>query len=223
MTVANKVREIYLAAMEIPEPYCNLSDTEQEQARELLSRFEDLQTKHGSVPHADLLHPMLLSKCGRHDDALAVTERHHQDSPDWESAVAVANAARRAGDLDRAAAMFQSAAGYDATDVTCWLEIGDIRLAQGRCEEALNAYEVALDKEPEHQWALPSAFYCRDRLGHDGNWLQSLREVANQQGCTCGMQGCLTSLFGGYGSEDGIARARFLLSQIDGESASSGS
>ena len=70
-----------------------------------------------------------------------------------------------------------------------------------------------------HQWALPSAFYCRHRLGIEGNWVASLREVANQEGCTCGLEGCLTTLFGTYGSADGIARAQYLLGKIDSENA----
>ncbi len=76
-------------------------------------------------------------------------------------------------------------------------------------------YESALFKDATNQWALPSAFYCRHRLGIEGNWLASLREVANQEGCTCGLEGCLTSLLGGYGSGDGIARAEYLLSKGD--------
>lgn len=134
---------------------------------------------------------------------------------DWETAVAVANASRRAGDLERAVTMFAEGAGHDPQDVTCLLEIGDIRLDQDRWADALGAYEKTLAKDADHQWALPSAFYCRYRLGVPGQWLASLREVANQEGCTCGLEGCLTSIFGGYGSSQGIERATYLLGKID--------
>jgi tetratricopeptide (TPR) repeat protein len=219
MNLADAVREIYYAAMEIPEPFADLSEDEKEQASGLLIRFEELEAEHGLLPHSELLRPMLLSKNGRHDEALAVTEQHYRTTPNWESAVAVANAARRAGNLERAVAMFTKGAEHDSDDMTCWLEIGDIRLEQAQFADALEAYQKALAQDASHQWALPSAFYCRHLLGVEGNWLASLREVANQEGCTCGLEGCLTSLLGTYGSGDGIARAEYLLSKIDGPRA----
>jgi len=209
------VREIYQAAVEIPEPFSSLSETEKQSARRLMTRFEEAEAKYGALPHGELLRPMLLSKNGRYEEALSLTEQRYQHAPNWETAVAAANAARRAGDLERAAAMFAKGAEHDPDDVTCYLEIGDIRLEQDRCADALAAYEKALAVDAKHQWALPSAFYCRHRLGIEGNWLGSLREVAHQEGCTCGLEGCLTSLFGGYGSGDGIARAEYLLGKAE--------
>lgn len=209
------VRDIYQAAVEIPEPFSSLSEDDKHSARRLLTRFEEAEAKYGVLPHGAILRPMLLSKNGRYEEALALTEQRYRQAPNWETAVAVANAARRAGDLERAAAMFAQGAEHDPKDVTCFLEIGDIRLGQGRWADALSAYDRALAKDAEHPWALPSAFYCRHRLGMEGEWLASLREVANQEGCTCGLEGCLTSIFGGYGSQQGIARARYLLGRKD--------
>jgi tetratricopeptide (TPR) repeat protein len=210
------VRGIYQAAVEIPEPFSSLSEDQKQAAGRLLTRFEAAEAKFGALPHGELLRPMLLSKNGRYDEALTLTERRYRQAPSWETAVAVANAARRAGDVERAAAMFAKGAEHDPADVTCFLEIGDVRLEQGRWADALTAYEAALATDAEHQWALPSAFYCRHQLGIEGEWLASLREVANQQGCTCGLEGCLTSILGGYDSGQGIARAEYLLRKVDG-------
>lgn len=212
------VRDIYHAAVEIPEPYSSLSEDEKQSASGLLIRFEEAEAKYGVLPHGELLRPMLLSKNGRYKEALALTEQGYRQAPNWETAVAVANTARRAGDLERAAAMFAKGAEHDREDVTCLLEIGDIRLEQDRWGDALATYEKVLAKDAEHQWALPSAFYCRHRLGIEGEWLASLREVANQTGCTCGLEGCLTSIFGGYGSSQGVARAEYLLHKIENRS-----
>lgn len=44
-------------------------------------------------------------------------------------------------------------------------------------------------------------------------------KVAEQEGCTCGMEGCLTAVFGGYGASDAIARAEHLLGKIESEKA----
>jgi tetratricopeptide (TPR) repeat protein len=210
------VRDIYQAAVEIAEPYSSLSAADKRAAAKLLARFEEAEAKHGTLPHADILRPMLLSKNGRHDEAAAWTAERYRQDPSWQTAVAAANAARRGGDPDRAAALFAKAAEHDPDDVTCFLEIGDIRLEQDRWADALASYEKALAKDARHQWALPSAFYCRHRLKMKGKWLASLREVANQEGCTCGLEGCLTAMLGGYGSSQGIARAEYLLAKIDG-------
>src|SRR5262249_3449715 len=160
--------EIYQAAVEIPEPFSSLSDDEKQSASRLMTRFEEAEAKYGVLPHGELLRPMLLSKNGRYEEALALTEYRYRQAPNWERAVAAANAARRAGDLERATAMFAKGAEHDPDDVTCFLEIGDIRLEQDRCADALVAYEKALAKDAKHQWALPSAFYCRHRLGIEG-------------------------------------------------------
>ncbi len=211
------VREIYHAAVEIAEPYSSLTEEEQGHAGQLLTRFEEAEKEHGGLPHGEVLRPMLLSKNGRHDEAVAFTAQRYEQDPNWETAIAVANSARRAGDIERAVEMFTKGAEHDPDDVTCWLEVGDIRLEQESYDRALEAYGKALAKDQEHQWALPSAFFCKHQLGIEGNWLKSLREVANQEGCTCGLQGCLTSILGGYDSSDAIARAEYLLSKIDGE------
>ena len=215
MNPSEVVREIYRSAVQIPEPFTSLSEDEKQSACRLITRFEEAEATYGVLPHNEILRPMLLSKNGRYEEALALTEQRYRQIPNWETAVAVANAARRGGNMERAVEMFAKGAEHDPADVTCFLEIGDIRLAQDRWDDALAYYEKALTKDEKNQWALPSAFYCRHRLGIEGQWLASLREFANQEGCTCGLEGCLTTIFGGYASRRGIARAKHLLSKID--------
>src|SRR5688572_19904689 len=96
-------RELFHAAGTIPEPFSSLSEEQRQAARRLMARFEEAEATCSGLPHGDLLHAMLLSKNGRYDEALALTERRYRQAPGWETAVAVANAARRAGDLERAA------------------------------------------------------------------------------------------------------------------------
>lgn len=215
MTLKNEIREIYDAAMCIPEPFTSLTDDEKRVAKYLLDRLGELEAEHGELPLNELLRPMLLSKNGKHSEALSLSEEHYQREPSWTNAVALANAARRAGNIDYALHMFAQAAHHDPTDVSSWLEIGDIHLERSEFSDALKAYETALSKQAFNQWALPSVFYCRHHLGVEGNWLASLQEFANQEGCTCGLQDCLTELLGIYGSADGIARAEYLLAKLE--------
>jgi tetratricopeptide (TPR) repeat protein len=216
MKPADFAREIYDQAAEIGEPYSSLTVAERSAANDLWVRFNRLEAVHGTLPYSDRLRPMLLSKIGRYQEAVEATQARYQELPNWETAIAVANAARRAGDLELAVTMFLRATEHDPEDITCWLEVGDIRLEEERFAESLQAYERVLAVEGDHAWALPSAFFCRWRLQGQSNWLQSLQELANQEGCTCGMEGCLTQLFGGYGSADGIARAEYLLEKLGG-------
>lgn len=215
MTLNDEIREIYDAAMCIPEPYSSLTDDEKHVAKHLLERLNKLESEYGTTPLNGLLRPMLLSKNGRHAEAIEFTEQQYEQESSWMSAIALANAARRGGEIAYSIRMFAEAAIHDPEDVTCWLEIGDTHLEGNEYADALDAYEVALSKQPAHQWALPSAFYCRYQLGLEGNWLSSLHEFAHQQRCTCGLQGCLTELLGIYGTEDGIARAEYLLAKLD--------
>jgi tetratricopeptide (TPR) repeat protein len=157
MKLDDIAREIYQAAVEIPEPFSSLSEDDKQHAGRLMTRFEEAEAKYGVLPHREILRPML-SKNGRHDEAHALTEQRYQQDPSWEAAVAVANAARRAGDLERAVAMFAKGAEYDPDDVTCWLEVGDILLEQDRFADALDAYEKALAKDATHEWALTILF-----------------------------------------------------------------
>lgn len=214
MSLRTIVQNIYNEAIGISEPYDSLSDAEKQGALELLTRLEELEAKHGVLPLSEILRPMLLSKNGRYEEALALAEKQYNQAPSWERAVAAASAARRAGDLERAIVMFAHGVKLDPKDTSCLLEIGDIHLEQDRYAGALEAYEKVLVKDSEHQWALPSAFYCRHQLGIAGNWLASLKELANQEGCTCGQEGCLTAIFGGYGASAGKDRAEYLLSLI---------
>ena len=168
----------------------------------------------GMDPASKILLPMLLSKLGKFEEALDFTLDNFKEDKNWNTAIALACAYRRAGNLDKSVETFREASKYDEGDVTCWLEIGDIYLEGGKYSDALGAYQEALNRQPEQQWALPSAFFCKHKLELEGNWMKSLEEVANQEGCTCGLQGCLTEVFGGYGSEQGIARAEYLLEKL---------
>ena len=81
------VREIYQAAVEIPEPFASLSEDEKKSANKLMTRFEQAEARYGTLPHGELLRPMLLSKNGRYEEALALTEQSYQQAPNWETAV----------------------------------------------------------------------------------------------------------------------------------------
>lgn len=172
-------RDILLAAVQIPEPFSALSEDDKKSARELLPLFEHAESQYGVGPHSEVIRALLLSKNGRFEEALVLAEQRNREAPNWKTAVAVANAARRGGDLNRAAAMFAKGAEHDPQDLTCFLEIGDIRLRQARWADALSAYEAALAKEPSHQQACQPPGW-RDEPARRGR----ARAAASRGGCT---------------------------------------
>ena len=102
-------------------------------------------------------------------DLALAAERYTRD-PNWNTAVASANALRRAKRFDEALAMFQKATEHDPEDLTANLDIGDMLIDAERYAEALASYERTLAEDPEHPWALPSAQFCRFMTG-DADYL----------------------------------------------------
>ena len=206
---------VFYEALLLPE-FGDQQTCETERAEALLAcarhgeiLFQD-EGGHTFITNARIL---LSSKTGRHDDAIGLAAITHDNAQSWDSAIALANAYRRGDFLEPAADTFAQA-GLDPTDVTAWLDVGDIRMGQEKYDRGLTAYERALAIEPKHPWGQPSAFFCRHKLNQEGDWLGSLQELANQEGCTCGLADCLTQMFGGYSSDDAINRARELLAEL---------
>ena len=112
-----------------------------------------------------MMHAIMLRRAGRLDDALGVARAAHAASPDYRTSIAVGGALRAIRDLDGAAAAFEEASRFDPADVAALLDIGDIRLEQGRLDEALRAYGKALERDADDAWAVPSSLYVEHRLG----------------------------------------------------------
>jgi hypothetical protein len=85
----------------------------------------------------------------------------------------------------------------------------------GEWEKSLAAYEAALKRVPGHDWAYPSAVYCRYRLTGDRALLEELRYMANAAPDECGMAGIMKQMFGGYNFEDRRHRAEFLMREVE--------
>jgi tetratricopeptide (TPR) repeat protein len=125
----------------------------------LAQRFAD---SHPGRPELAMIVPGLLRKAGLFDDALAWVRRGGE--PTWHSAVAEGLILREAGRTAEADAAFELALRCDPDDVSARLEAGDMYARLQRWDEALRWYERALQADPQHSWALPSARWCRSKL-----------------------------------------------------------
>jgi tetratricopeptide (TPR) repeat protein len=119
-------------------------------------------------------------KAGMFEEGLALI--HDRGSkPNWYTAVAQGLLLREKGALDDAESCFQSACELDSNDMTAMLEAGDMFFDAEDWARALAWYERALIHDAHHEWAQPSAIYCRWLDSGDFNDLpQELIDMASQ-------------------------------------------
>jgi tetratricopeptide (TPR) repeat protein len=187
--------------------------------RELLkgavARIDLAEQVHGKNDTLTLVKCQMLSKAGRFDDAIREAEEQAERSPSFNTATAAAMANKRAKRIDRAVEWFRRASELDHTNETGMLDVGDLMIDAGNYRAALAAYEEALRRVPNHDWATPSAIYCRYMISKSPDALAMLRNMAHGPRCTCGCASAFKSMMGGYNYEDRQQRAEVLMRLID--------
>jgi len=157
----------------------------------------------------------MLSKAGRFDDAIKMAEREAEKNPTFRTATAAAMANKRNGNTEKAIEWFRRASDLDTRNETCLLDIGDIRTDEEKWQQAIDAYEEAMQRVPNHDWAYPSAVYCRYRNSGDPKLLEELRYMANAGPDECGMASIMKQMMGGYNFEDRRKRAEALMKCVE--------
>jgi len=197
-----------------PEPE-QVSDWAREQLGRAIAALERIETISGADDYTVLFKGQMLAKAGRFADAIALTERAAEANPSFKTATAAAMANKRNGNIEAAVRWFWRASELDPKNETGLLDIGDTYAALGEWQKSLEAYEAALKRKPDHDWAYPSAVYCRYRLTGDLALLEELRYMANAAPDECGMASIMKQMFGGYNFEDRRHRATFLMQEIE--------
>ena len=197
-----------------PEPG-EVSDWGREQLNRAIAALECIESVTGASDVGIVFKGRMLSKAGRLGDAIAMAEREAEENPTFHTATAAAMAHKRNCDIDAAVHWFRRASDFDRKNETCLLDIGDVRVDQEKWQDALDAYEEALERVPNHDWAHPSAVYCRYRLTNDPKHLEELRYMANAGPDECGMASIVKQLMGGYNFEDRRLRAEALMKLIE--------
>ncbi len=149
-----------------------------------LERILQLIDRHGPVEetedHFELMHIAAVRKAGRFDDAEAAARRFMARQPGFISAVALANVLRHRDLPDEALAMMRQALAFEPDDVAIRNDIADTLFDEGRFTEAAEWYAQVLEREPEHDWALPSYWYCRYAQDQDEAWAERLKDLAEE-------------------------------------------
>lgn len=144
----------------------------------LLPVCTHLLARYGAHSHLSFAAARAARNIGDIDQAIAIGEAAYRAEPCWMSASARAIGHRAKGDVEASIAAYKDAAKHDPNDLTAWLDIGDITLGAGRVDEASDAYDRVLEREPAHAWALPSRLYIRWRTAGDGEALARLLGLA---------------------------------------------
>jgi tetratricopeptide (TPR) repeat protein len=192
-----------------------VSDWARAQLGRALTALERIEAVLGASDQTVLFKGQVLSKAGRFAEAITMAEEAARARPSFSTATAAAMAHKRAGDIEGSIQWFWRASELDPKNETGLLDIGDTCADRGQWEQALQAYEEALKRKPNHDWAHPSAVYCRYRMTGDAALLEELRYTANAAPDECGMADILKQMMGGYNFEDRRRRAEFLMRQIE--------
>ncbi|MCC2668491.1 MAG: repeat protein [Armatimonadetes bacterium] len=127
-----------------------------------------------------MLRAGLFRKAGLFEEAEAVVRPALERTPSWHLATALGLILRQKDDVDGAEQAFELALRLDPTDMSARLEAGDTFFERELWQRALGWYENALKKERRHEWAHPSALFCRWMLTEDERHLKALIELANK-------------------------------------------
>lgn len=115
----------------------------------------------------------LLRKAGLYDEALAVAGPIEQ-ATEFNQAAAIGLALRRKGLYGASAQAFAAGLKLAPDVIAGHLEAGDSHFEGGDWQKALAWYESAMQLEPAHAWAEPSAWFCRWKLDGDEAWMTRL-------------------------------------------------
>jgi tetratricopeptide (TPR) repeat protein len=104
-------------------------------------------------------------KMGAHAESIPFAQQGLAVEPSFLTSIALACALRDAGQIDAAIAAYHDARRHDSEDITTFLDIGDMLIGASRFAEAAQIYGQVLAKDPQHPWALASAYYARFKAG----------------------------------------------------------
>ena len=197
-----------------PEP-AEASDQQCAQLGRAVEKVELVERVFGSDPQVVLFKCQMLGKARRFEDAKRVSITAFERNPVFNAATAVAMAHKRAGDRDGAVVWFRTAADLDPTCEWTLLDIGDMMTDDGKYQVAIDAYQEAIRRVPNHDWAVPSVVYCQYKLTGDQARYDELRGMALAMPCQCGLANLLKQQTGGYNYEDRRERATGLMQRLE--------
>ncbi len=174
-------QEMAAAVNSLVSQYPEHADLEPGQQDELfrLAKFlERVDMIYNADPTVLFVVALAFGKAGEYDQAIRAARVNYDRTPGWLSAISLANAYRRRGDLKPAIEMFRKSVEHDPSKYQSMLDVGDLSVLDGQIQQGLAAYEEVLAREPKQPWALASSYYCRYQLMDEQQWLDKLNDIA---------------------------------------------
>lgn len=167
----------YLAGIARQYPGDEIPDqVERGRVYRLVPMLQSLLAQNPEHPAFLMISAAIFRKLGLRDEALTMAEQMFQRSPGYETAVAVAMAARALGNRDKTIEFLNKAHNFDREEISIQLDLGDCHCLFGEFAEGIKWYEQVLRKEPGHPWAEPHLFSARFRKGDGPQWRDRLEE-----------------------------------------------
>ncbi|WP_329043287.1 tetratricopeptide repeat protein [Streptomyces sp. NBC_00178] len=143
-------------------------------------RAIDRVSGRSPVPESLAAMARLPRACGRHELAFTLCDRADAVERVMWTAVARASTWRAMGDLDQAAAAFESALALDPANWSVHLDLADLRADQGDYAAAADLAERGLRHEPREVTLRAAAAAYRTRLSGSPDDLRTLITLAPQ-------------------------------------------
>lgn len=144
----------------------------------IVDKFDKLHPT--TETRANTLRVGILRKAGLFDEAQTAAQQYMARDKSWNMAAALGLVLKAKGDLNAALGAFKTAMTIHEGEMVAKTEIGDMFFDQQDYKTALAWYEDILTTEAEHDWALPSAIFCRFKLTSNEAFLDELAKLGEK-------------------------------------------
>lgn len=119
-------------------------------------------------------------KAGNIDKALEIIGALEEET-NWQYLCAAGAAYRAKGDWENAIAAFSRAADLEPEENSAILDIIDCCIESEEWRNGIIWCKQVLSRDPDHEWALPSLYYCRWKKDGASKWLDKLLFLARDE------------------------------------------
>ncbi|MBY0525560.1 MAG: tetratricopeptide repeat protein [Gemmataceae bacterium] len=120
----------------------------------------------------------MLRRLGHGEEAMKLAREAYAKEPGFQTAMAIAQAHEGRNDVDLALRAYQDALRFEPEDLNARMGMADLMANRNRVAEAIEVYKEILDREPDHDGALPSYYFLRFITDGKETWRNQLLDLA---------------------------------------------
>jgi tetratricopeptide (TPR) repeat protein len=138
------------------------------------------RTQPADIPFL-MVSAALLCRLGHLDEALRLAREAYEREPGLPTAMALGGTHAARNELDQALSAYRDAQAHEPGDFSARLSMADLLVHHGRLAEAQELYAEILEREPNHEGALPSSYFLRFAAAGEAGWRDKLLALAEEQ------------------------------------------